>query len=247
MPDTSSLDTFLPEALDILVQQGIAHVGTINNLLVGDSFVDAPGLWSGGSHTQCLGLNLWGTNLYTFIFEKNVGPLFTHDIYLVDLGYDGYACPFGEEGEPVQNEGEPVQNEGEPLQNEGEPSVETGSLQVMIEPSGARRLGAQWQVDNGAYRDHGYTQTGLSVGGHMVYFRSISGWDTPSSRTVTITAGSTTTITVYYEEQHLCGCKCSKSITTNPIDAVKQLFADWLLVGLSMLIMLLLSGVKKQQ
>ena len=68
----------------------------------------------------------------------------------------------------------------------------TGSLQVTISPSGAVSAGAQWQVDGGALQSSGATVSGLSTGSHTVAFKTVSGWTTPSSQTVAISAGKTT-------------------------------------------------------
>ena len=69
---------------------------------------------------------------------------------------------------------------------------EAGSLQVTIAPAGAVSAGAQWQVDGSAFQSSGTTVSGLSVGSHTVAFKSISGWTTPGSHTVTVNANQTT-------------------------------------------------------
>lgn len=73
-----------------------------------------------------------------------------------------------------------------------------GSLQVTFGPQGAIDAGAQWQVDGGAYRGSGETVNGLSVGGHTVAFKAISGWTTPGNQVVTVSANQTTTLTDGY-------------------------------------------------
>ncbi len=72
------------------------------------------------------------------------------------------------------------------------PILPTGSLTVTILPSGAVSTGAQWQVDSGPLQDSGATVSGLAVGSHTVAFKTISGWTTPVSHTVTVAANQTT-------------------------------------------------------
>jgi hypothetical protein len=57
-------------------------------------------------------------------------------------------------------------NDGLTTTTTGTYTQQTGSLQVTILPPGAVTAGAQWRVDGGAWRDSGYTESGLSVGSH---------------------------------------------------------------------------------
>jgi hypothetical protein len=77
-------------------------------------------------------------------------------------------------------------------------TVASGSLQVLITPSAAITAGAQWQVDGGISQDNGVTLSNLSVGNHVVSFTPISGWNTPTEKTVTITNNATTVVTGVY-------------------------------------------------
>ena len=77
----------------------------------------------------------------------------------------------------------------------------TGSLQVTIAPAAAVNSGAQWQVDGGTWQTSGATVTGLSVGSHTLAFKSVVGWNTPSSQNVTINNNSTTTTSGTYTVQ----------------------------------------------
>ncbi|MDE3067354.1 MAG: DUF5050 domain-containing protein [Verrucomicrobiota bacterium] len=77
-------------------------------------------------------------------------------------------------------------------------STQIGSLQVTLAPAGAVSVGAQWQVDGGAFQNSGATVSGLSVGSHLVAFKPVSGWTTPSSQNVTVNADQTTTATGTY-------------------------------------------------
>jgi hypothetical protein len=78
---------------------------------------------------------------------------------------------------------------------------QTGSLKVTISPSDAISAGAQWNVDDGDWKNSGATVSGLSVGNHTVSFKNISGWDAPSNKTVTINSNQTTSTTGTYTQQ----------------------------------------------
>ena len=99
--------------------------------------------------------------------------------------------------------------------------LQTGSLQVTINPLGAVSAGAQWQVDSGSWTNSGATVSGLSVGNHSLGFKSISGWSAPGSQTVTISSGSTTTTSGTYTTQ-----TGSLQVTINPTAAVSA-GAQW--------------------
>ena len=68
----------------------------------------------------------------------------------------------------------------------------TGSLQVTLSPPGAISAGAQWQLDGGAFKNSDASAVGLSPGTHTLTFKTISGWTTPGSQTVTIVKDQTT-------------------------------------------------------
>ena len=53
-------------------------------------------------------------------------------------------------------------------------------------------------MDGGTWRNSGTSVTGLTAGTHTVSFRNIYGWITPASKSVTISAGSTTAVTGTY-------------------------------------------------
>jgi formylglycine-generating enzyme required for sulfatase activity len=80
-------------------------------------------------------------------------------------------------------------------------SQQTGSLRVTISPTAAVSAGAQWRVDGGSWRSSGYTQSGLSVGSHLVEFSTISGWNKPANQTVSISAYQTTSAGGTYTTQ----------------------------------------------
>jgi hypothetical protein len=74
----------------------------------------------------------------------------------------------------------------------------TGSLSVSILPVGAVSAGAKWSVDDSDWQDSGFTLTGLSAGAHTVQFKALSGWVTPSAKSVTVVAGETTSASGTY-------------------------------------------------
>ncbi|HUW59515.1 MAG TPA: cytochrome c3 family protein [Candidatus Bathyarchaeia archaeon] len=69
---------------------------------------------------------------------------------------------------------------------------------MTIQPPATIDAGAQWRVDGGAYQDSGATVSGLSVGPHVVSFKTITGWTAPADQTVQIVDGQTTTATGTY-------------------------------------------------
>jgi len=73
-----------------------------------------------------------------------------------------------------------------------------GALQVSISPAGAVSAGAQWQMDGGAWQNSGTIVSNLSVGGYTVAFSTVSGWTTPTSQTVPVSANQTTKATGTY-------------------------------------------------
>lgn len=74
-----------------------------------------------------------------------------------------------------------------------------GFVTVSIFPAEAVAAGAQWRVDGRDYWcDSGATIGGLSVGTHVVSFRDVSGWATPTPMNVEILADQTASITGTY-------------------------------------------------
>jgi thiol-disulfide isomerase/thioredoxin len=105
--------------------------------------------------------------------------------------------------------------------------AQTGSLQVTITPAGAITAGAKWQVDGGTLQNSGATVANLSVGNHTVSFTSITGWTTPASQTVSVTANSTATATGAYVAIPQTG---SLQVTISPADAITA-GAQWQVDG----------------
>ncbi|MHC4643032.1 MAG: lamin tail domain-containing protein, partial [Planctomycetota bacterium] len=79
---------------------------------------------------------------------------------------------------------------------------QTGSLQVTISTQAAIDAGAQWRrVDGGAWRDSGYTESGLPIGLYTVDFSEVLGWTKPADEIIQINDGLTTTTSGTYIEQ----------------------------------------------
>jgi uncharacterized repeat protein (TIGR02543 family) len=78
------------------------------------------------------------------------------------------------------------------------PTSPTGSLVVNLSPAGAISAGAQWNVDGGAYYVSGSVIAALTPGQHTISFKSVSGYTTPASQIVNITANAQTTANASY-------------------------------------------------
>ncbi len=93
---------------------------------------------------------------------------------------------------------------------------QTGSVQVTLGPAGAVTAGAEWNVDGGVWQSSGAVVSGLPVGvSHTINYKSITGWNSPSSASVTITNNGTTSVTGTYVEQF-----GSVTVTLAPATAV---------------------------
>ncbi|MHC4315879.1 MAG: lamin tail domain-containing protein, partial [Planctomycetota bacterium] len=92
---------------------------------------------------------------------------------------------------------------------------QTGSLQVTISPAEAVTTGAKWRVDGGAWRDSGYTESGLTVGLHTVDFNEIVGWTKPANQIVQINDGLTTTTNGNYIQQTHALLKINEFMASN--------------------------------
>jgi hypothetical protein len=98
---------------------------------------------------------------------------------------------------------------------------------VNLLPTAAVTAGAQWQVDGGAMQNSGATVTGLSAGSHTVAFKALSGYTTPASQTVNITANTLTTATGTYAAVAQTG---SLQVNLSPAGAVSA-GAQWQVDG----------------
>ncbi|MBI5685928.1 MAG: putative Ig domain-containing protein [Verrucomicrobia bacterium] len=104
-------------------------------------------------------------------------------------------------------------------------TITSGSLQVNISPSEVVGVGAQWQVDGGAWHNSGETVSNLGVGTHTVRFSSVFGWNSPGNQNVTISDGVTATASGTYTEK-----PGSLQVAINPTDAVSA-GAQWRVDG----------------
>ena len=84
------------------------------------------------------------------------------------------------------------------IYQEGQPE---GDVQVSIDPSEACDAGAQWNLDGGSWRTSGTTQHNISVGNHTIYFKSVSGWNSPSSISFYVNPGQVVYKTGVYTKQ----------------------------------------------
>jgi PKD repeat protein len=81
-------------------------------------------------------------------------------------------------------------------------STKYGSLQVLIEPAGARSAGAQWRrVGTSTWYNSDYVETGIAVGTHTVEFKTVTGWVTPANAGVSIVENQTAGLSGTYTEQ----------------------------------------------
>jgi RHS repeat-associated protein len=76
----------------------------------------------------------------------------------------------------------------------------TGNLKVNIYPPAANSFGAKWRITNGNWRNSGYTETGLTAGSYTVEFKSVSGWNQPSNKTITVLSNQTKTVGYSYNQ-----------------------------------------------
>ncbi len=59
--------------------------------------------------------------------------------------------------------------------------------------------GAKWKIDDGAWNDSAVTVTS-TVGPHTIYFKDVTGYNTPASQTITLASGENKTGTAVYEK-----------------------------------------------
>jgi beta-lactam-binding protein with PASTA domain len=62
-----------------------------------------------------------------------------------------------------------------------------GSVQVSLEPQGARTAGAQWRLGTaGAWQDSGARVNGVVVGAQTIQFKTLTGWTAPADQPVNV-------------------------------------------------------------
>ena len=107
-------------------------------------------------------------------------------------------------------------------------SVQTyGSVNVTLNPSGAVSAGAQWNIDGGGWQTSGTTLGTISPGSHTINFNTITGWTSPSSQSITVSANTTTSPSGTYSVIQQYG---SVNVTLNPSGAVSA-GAQWNIDG----------------
>jgi hypothetical protein len=95
--------------------------------------------------------------------------------------------------------------------------VIAGFLEVNLLPAEAMAAGAQWSVDGPLpLRDSG-TSTVVAVGIHTIYFKTVSGWNTPADQQATVVMGQTTT---NYGTYVLNGSAPALAVTLTPTNTV---------------------------
>jgi sugar lactone lactonase YvrE len=95
------------------------------------------------------------------------------------------------------------------------------SLRVVLLPQDAVNRGAQWSLNNGAWRDGGETIRNLDRFDltHTIQYRSIPGYTAPTNETVTVSNGVTTVLTRTYLENG------TLTVTVEPPEAIEAAFA----------------------
>ena len=75
---------------------------------------------------------------------------------------------------------------------------DAGAVKVLVEPTGVRDDGGEWQLDSGQWQASGSVINDVPVGQHVVNFKSVSGWLTPAAQVVTVSSGQTNLLTGTY-------------------------------------------------
>ena len=83
----------------------------------------------------------------------------------------------------------------------GTPAAPSSALKVTLTSEDAIFAGAQWRVDNGAWRNSGAVVTGLTAGSHTVSFKSIEGWLEPADVVTATTNNATNILSAAYQEK----------------------------------------------
>ncbi len=99
------------------------------------------------------------------------------------------------------------------------------SLRVILSPEQAKTAGAQWALDGGVWQDSGSTLQGLTSGEHTLIFKSVLGWLEPSSETIVLTNGLSTTLSRIYQQ------KASMTVSIEPLDVRATGQAAWRVDG----------------
>lgn len=107
----------------------------------------------------------------------------------------------------------------------GNYTTQFGGVTVYIKPDAAINAGAQWQVDQRELQGSGTIANDLSVGTHIIYFKTIEGFSKPQDLTVTVEPNEITEATVTYLSQ-------AGSLTVNILpEAAIEAGAQWQVDG----------------
>ncbi|MBN2270644.1 MAG: chitobiase/beta-hexosaminidase C-terminal domain-containing protein, partial [Sedimentisphaerales bacterium] len=93
-----------------------------------------------------------------------------------------------------------------------------GSLKVDIAPAEAVATGAQWRVDEGAWRNSGEIANDVYVGGHIIEFKDIDGWVSATERSVIVSEGQLTAISAQYSQPLVISEFLTNNNSPNPPD-----------------------------
>ena len=74
---------------------------------------------------------------------------------------------------------------------------EFATVRYTLSPSAAVTAGAKWKIDDGDWNSNGVTVT-TTAGTHTIYFKDVTGYNTPASQTVTLAAGENKSGTATY-------------------------------------------------
>lgn len=134
-------------------------------------------------------LNLEGHTIVGVGYDDSTNTVYIHDTW----DYNNHTMTWGGSYSGMQLLSVSIVN----LQSTVTPK---GAVTVNIGPQEAINAGAQWQLDGGAWQNSGATASDIAVGSHTVAFKSVTGWITPASQTVTISDGATTLATGSYTQ-----------------------------------------------
>jgi PKD repeat protein len=98
----------------------------------------------------------------------------------------------------------------------------TGTMTVSLYPPEVRTAGARWKLTKTGYdsgwQSHGSVIPDLTTGAYTLGFKSVSGWETPGSRSITITSGPNSDTDTYgFGVQPPTGVSASDGVYTNRI------------------------------
>ena len=106
-----------------------------------------------------------------------------------------------------------------------------GSVNVTITPQEAITANALWNIDGGAWQSSGVTLSNIAVGNHDINFKAITGWTTPNSEPIAISANNTLKRTGIYQKVNTPQYKISGKINNIYFDLNTGNFVTLLLSG----------------